>query len=95
MAVTKKKVTRKKAAAKKAEPILSTDEDGNEFEQRPIDLNKVAKVEQVEGARVKCISLAGSKLFLSDGFIMPHEVQDVLVSDYDAITEGLLQKVAG
>ena len=65
------------------EPIVTKDEEGNEFHQRPFDIEEDTKPKQTRAARtVMAISLAGAKMFLSDGtYIMPHEEKRVPESD--------------
>ena len=65
-----------------------TDSEGNEFKQRPFDIHEAPKpVKRRAGRRVNVISLCGAKLFLSDGFIMPHEEKKILETDYRILGE--------
>lgn len=81
-----KKVTAKRAveAAREAGEEIQTvkDEEGNEFEQRPFDIDDIPEQEEVEGERVMVMSVYNARIFLSDGHINYKERREVLVSDY-------------
>jgi len=66
------------------EEIKTTDEEGNEFIQRPIDINEKPAQKKKRGRRrVNVISLCGARLFLSEGeTIDPHEEKRILESDF-------------
>ena len=98
MTIKSRKKTAEKAVKesleKGNEPIVTTDEEGQEFHQRPFDIKDIPEQKLAEGKRVNVISIHGSKMFLTDCCIMPHEEKEILLSDYERFGKGKLKRLA-
>ena len=85
-----------KTAKEAGEEIKTVkDEKGNEFEQRPIDINDVPEPVIEEGARVLVFNPRNTTLHLTDCKVGPMAEAQILATDYEKFGEKLqLKKLA-
>lgn len=65
-------------------PIVTTDAEGNEFHQRPMDINEKPKPKpKRKGRRVKVVSVYNARMFLTGGDTIDYlEEKSILEKDF-------------